>query len=94
MIEYSVIVPVYNGVDVLPRCLAALRRQSVEPSRYETIVVDDGSTDQTASAAEQRLEGHPHTRVVRIAHAGPAVARNAGARAAQGAVPADGCWHR
>ncbi len=86
MIEYSVIVPVYNGVDVLPRCLAALCRQSVEPSRYETIVVDDGSTDQTASVAEQLLEGHPHTRVVRMAHAGPAAARNAGARAAQGAV--------
>ncbi|HET7091207.1 MAG TPA: glycosyltransferase, partial [Anaerolineae bacterium] len=73
-------------VDVLPRCLAALCRQSVEPSRYETIVVDDGSTDQTAWVAEQRLEGHPHTRVVRIAHAGPAAARNAGARAARGAL--------
>jgi glycosyltransferase involved in cell wall biosynthesis len=86
MIEYSVIVPVYNGVDVLPRCLVALRRQSIERSRYEIIVVDDGSTDQTASAAEQLLEGHPHTRVVRMAHAGPAATRNAGARAAQGAV--------
>ena len=81
MIEYSVIVPAYNAVDVLPRCLAALERQTIDRARYEIVVVDDGSTDQTVAVAEQA-----GAQVIRAAHGGPASARNIGARAATGGV--------
>ncbi|HLF27040.1 MAG TPA: glycosyltransferase [Anaerolineae bacterium] len=79
MIQYSIVVPAYNAVNVLPRCLAALTQQSVDRSHYEIIVVDDGSTDETVTVAEQA-----GVNVIRAAHGGPAAARNAGAHAARG----------
>ena len=85
MLTYSIIVPVYRAVEVLPRCLAALIDQSVPCDDYEIIVVDDGSPDQTAEVAEKILEGS-NGRVIRAAHGGPAHARNVGARAARGEI--------
>jgi glycosyltransferase involved in cell wall biosynthesis len=73
----SVIVPAYNAGATLDHCLAALRAQSRPPD--EIIVVDDGSTDDTPEVA--RCHG---ARVIRQANAGPAAARNAGAREARG----------
>jgi len=41
----SVIIPVFNDVDGLKRCLAALTSQTYERSHYEIVVVDNGSAD-------------------------------------------------
>jgi glycosyltransferase involved in cell wall biosynthesis len=79
-IDYSIVIPAYQAGSVLPRCLQALQQQSIDPACYEVIVVDDGSTDDTAAVAEQ----HRQVRVVRAAHRGPAHARNVGAQIAQG----------
>ncbi len=73
----SVIIPAYNAEATLGRCLDALSAQSRRPR--EIIVVDDGSTDDTAKVAR----GYG-VRVIQQANAGPAAARNAGARAARG----------
>ncbi len=48
----SVIVPVYNDVDRLERCLSALRAQRHPDDEYEIIVVDDGSNDNPKQAAQ------------------------------------------
>ncbi len=77
----SVTVPVYNGAETLPACLHALRDQTYPADGYEVIVVDDGSTDATADVA--RGLG---VRVISQPNAGPAAARNRGARAARGEV--------
>ncbi len=77
----SVIVPAYNAADTLGACLQALSAQTVPRERFEVIVVDDGSTDETAAIAEGA-----GARVVRIPHAGPAAARNAGAQAARAPI--------
>jgi len=79
--EYSVIVPAFNAADTLPCCLAALGQQSVDRAGVEVIVVDDGSSDLTAAVA-----GQAGAKVFRVPHAGPATARNVGARAAQGSL--------
>src|SRR5712691_3415117 len=47
----SVIVPAYNAASTLGECVASLRMLNYP--NYETIVVDDGSTDSTAQIAEQ-----------------------------------------
>ena len=79
--DISVIIPVYNGARTLGRCLEGLAASSRPPA--EVLVVDDGSTDDSASLAALfgakviPLPGGPH---------GPARARNHGAAAAAGEV--------
>lgn len=51
----SVIIPVYNGADRLPKCLGSLRRQSYPQEKIELIVVDDDSTDNTVQIATERF---------------------------------------
>lgn len=49
--EISVIVPVRNGAATLPRLLESLYTQTLDPDRFEVIVVDNASTDETAEVA-------------------------------------------
>jgi glycosyltransferase involved in cell wall biosynthesis len=79
--QVSVIVPVYNGAATLGRCLEALARS--QGVSWECIVVDDGSTDQSAELA--RAQG---ARVVRAGTTpgGPARARNLGVAQARGSL--------
>jgi len=79
-IRISVIVPVYNDRIALERCLEALT-SSAGPD-VEIIVVDDASTDGSGAVAAR-----PGVRVLRLpANAGPAAARNHGARHARGDI--------
>lgn len=81
MVEISVVLPTYNRLETLLRCLEALDQQSIGPARSEIVVVDDGSTDGTAEVISAR----PGVRYIRQPrNGGPAAARNAGVRAAQG----------
>jgi cellulose synthase/poly-beta-1,6-N-acetylglucosamine synthase-like glycosyltransferase len=75
----SVIVPAYNADDMLGDCLIALEAQTLPRDRYEVIVVDDGSRDQTVDVAREY-----GVRLICQKHAGPAAARNLGAKHAQG----------
>jgi glycosyltransferase involved in cell wall biosynthesis len=71
----------------LRRALAALRTQTLAPDRYEIVVVDDGSGPETAEVLNGLPGDAPVVRVVRQEPArGPAVARNAGWRAARAPV--------
>ncbi len=79
--EVSVIVPARNAADTLGSCLMALASQSVDRARYEVIVVDDGSSDETPQIAEASAD-----RLVRQTPQGPAAARNAGAAIAKGGL--------
>ena len=47
--EIAVVVATRNRAEYLERLLAGLRRQTLPPSRFEVVVVDDGSTDTTPS---------------------------------------------
>jgi lipopolysaccharide/colanic/teichoic acid biosynthesis glycosyltransferase/GT2 family glycosyltransferase len=81
----SVIVPVYNGSGVIERCLNALIGQTVSPERYEVIVADDGSTDDTAAVVAAWATRHPECALtlVQQANTGPGGARNLGAQHAR-----------
>lgn len=81
----SVIIPVYNGAAVIERCLDALAAQTISPRRYEIVVVDDGSRDQTPALVRAWAARRPAVtlRLATQENAGPASARNHGARLAQ-----------
>jgi glycosyltransferase involved in cell wall biosynthesis len=77
-LSISVIIPVYNSAAHLQSCLEHLARSSTAP--LECVVVDDGSTDDSAGVA--RAAG---ASVLSLkGPGGPARARNAGARIAKG----------
>lgn len=80
-VRASVIVPNWNGARHLAVCLDSLRRQDWGP--FETIVVDNGSTDDSAAV----LADHPEVAVVALpANLGFAGAVNAGIAAARADV--------
>ena len=74
----TIVVPSYGRPEALRACLAALAAQD-DPDR-EVVVVDDGSPEPLASVCEA-FEG---VRCIRQENAGPARARNRGAREAEG----------
>lgn len=78
----STVIPVHNRAGPLAEAVASVLAQEYRP--IEVIVVDDGSTDDTGSAADELARRHPEVRVVRQANAGPGPAREAGRRLARG----------
>lgn len=78
----SVVIPTWNRCDLLADCLASLAAQTYRA--LEIVVVDDGSTDDTASYVARK---HPLARLVRLdRNSGFCVAANAGIRAATGGL--------
>ncbi len=73
----AVVIPTWNGRDLLAECLRALARQTVAPA--ETVVVDNGSTDGTRELLAAEF---PHVKLVAFdRNTGFAHAVNAGIRA-------------
>jgi O-antigen biosynthesis protein len=79
--KVSVVVAVYNGAATLGECLAGIAR--LEYPDYELIVIDDGSTDDTAKIAEQH-----GARPISIPNGGLSRARNLGIETAKGEIVA------
>lgn len=83
MYEMSVVVASLNGASRIERCLRGLDKQTMGPA-LEVIVVDDGSTDDTAKVASKN-----GARVIKHAtNRGVAAARNSGMRAASAPIVA------
>lgn len=78
MPEVSVVVPVRDGASSLPALLGSLASQDLDPGRYEVIVVDNASRDDSAQVAASH-----GARVVFEPVANRSLARNAGVSAAR-----------
>jgi len=87
----SVIIPVYNGESYLAEAVESILRQNHE--LLEIIIVDDGSTDNTAKVVAG-LRGN--VRYVHQSNSGPSAARNRGLKMTQGDLigflDADDLW--
>ncbi len=79
----SIIIPTFNGASRVGKCLAALVPQT-EGRDAEILVVNDGSTDNTADVVAGYSDSK--VRLISQANAGPAAARNRGALEARGSI--------
>src|SRR5262249_43463256 len=86
----SVIIPAYNAQEFLARAIRSVEQQTF--TDFEIVVVDDGSTDETAQVAR----GFGSARYIHATHLGEAAARNRGLDEAEGGlvafVDADDEW--
>ena len=73
----SAVMPTFNRAELLSQSLESLARQTLSPSEYEVIVVDDGSTDETADVCKRFM---PRLRLhyAAIAKSGNSAAKNLG----------------
>lgn len=76
----SVVIPAYNAEKTIRRALASVAAQTYD-NIIETIIVDDGSGDETAQIIRDE---YPHVRLFEQPNQGSAVARNRGATEASG----------
>ena len=82
--KYSVIIPLYNKASYVRKALESVYAQTYRD--YELIVINDGSTDNSAIVAEEYLksaEGMSY-KVISQSNAGVSAARNAGVALSQG----------
>ncbi|BAY84269.1 glycosyltransferase involved in cell wall biogenesis [Calothrix parasitica NIES-267] len=94
--KVSVIVPAYNVSKYIPEALASLEKQTF--SDFEVLVVDDGSTDDTAAVVQKFCQRDTRFHLLQKPNGGLSSARNYGIRHARGEYIAlldgDDIYHR
>lgn len=80
--EISVIVPVYNSIDCLEKCVLSICAQTY--ADLEILLIDDGSTDGTDRLCERLAAEDARIRVYHKENGGASSARNMGIRSARG----------
>ena len=79
---FSVIIPLYNKAPYVAKAIGSVLSQTF--TDFELIVVNDGSTDDSATIAAQALIGHANCKLIQQKNAGVSVARNNGVAASKG----------
>lgn len=74
--KVSIIVPAYNAEKTIERCIESCLKQTY--SSYEIIIIDDGSTDNTAKICNEYAQKYLNIRYLHQQNAGAAAARNYG----------------
>lgn len=92
----SVVIPLYNKSDSIAKTIKSVQSQSY--SDFEIIVVDDGSTDDSARIVDGIHSSEPRLILIKKENGGVCSARNAGILAAHGEfialLDADDVWGR
>lgn len=80
--KISVIVPVYNSIECLEKCVRSLCAQTY--ANLEILLIDDGSTDGTAELVEELAKTDSRILIHHKKNGGASSARNAGISLAKG----------
>lgn len=80
--KISVIVPVYNIEGYIERCLKSIQKQTYP--RFEVIIIDDGSTDNSLLLCQKFAKKYRNFRVINQKNQGLSTARNTGIKQATG----------
>lgn len=84
MPRFSIILPCFNAQDTILETIQSLVAQTCED--WEVLVVDDGSTDETAAIVMRTTYLDSRIRLIGHSGKGPSAARNAGAAMARGEI--------
>ncbi len=82
--ELSIIIPMYNAVSSIERCLVSTQRQNIAKTDYEVIVINDGSTDNSLEVADRVASRYSNIKLYSQENGGLSRARNAGLDKAKG----------
>lgn len=82
MIKVSVIIPAYNIEDYIEKAIDSARKQDIK--EVEIIVINDGSTDNTANLVREIMKEDSRVKLVDLKNGGVSRARNKGISIAQG----------
>lgn len=80
--KYSVIIPIYNAEDTLELCIDSILKSGLDD--YEIVLVNDGSTDQSAAICERLSQNYSQIEYVFQENSGVSAARNNGIKHAKG----------
>lgn len=81
--QISVVIPVYNGEKFLIECVDSILAQTIQ-EHIEIVLVDDGSSDSSASMCDDYAAAHDNIHVYHKANEGINQTRRYGARVAKG----------
>lgn len=84
--ELSVIIPTYNRAGTLNKCLECLYNQSLEKGKFEVIVVNDGSTDNTVDILEYWRKKIKSLKYHNQKNSGQGAARNLAIKESKGKI--------
>lgn len=85
MLDYSIVIPAYNEADKITSTLTQILSfmRSFSPA-FEVVVVDDGSSDDTADVVEKYMKNNPEIILIKNPHAGKGAAVRTGMLEAHG----------
>lgn len=85
---YSVIIPTHNRSESLLKTLYSVTDQTLPSDKYEILIIDDGSMDDTGQvvARYEQQVSKPKIRYFKIEHSGSAAAKNFGIKQARGDI--------
>jgi glycosyltransferase involved in cell wall biosynthesis len=96
MSKFQIIMPAFNAQTTIAKAIMSIKKQTL--SDWELIVIDDGSTDRTASIVSTLGEHDRRIQLIETSNGGPSKARNIGLEAAYAPyiafLDADDRWHK
>lgn len=82
--DLSIIVPVYNVEQYIRTCIKSIFRQDLDEERFEVIIINDGTTDNSIDVIQDIINQHCNITIINQVNQGLSVARNNGIATAKG----------
>jgi glycosyltransferase involved in cell wall biosynthesis len=80
----SIVIPVYNVEKYIDRCLSSIYCQDFSIDKFEVIVVNDGTPDNSIAIVNKYIEKYSNIKLINQVNQGLSVARNSGMAQAKG----------
>lgn len=85
-IDFSIVICTHNRASMLADCIESLLNQTVDKNRFEMIIVDNNSTDNTEETAKELVKNHNNIKYFKESIIGYSAPRNCGWKNASGDI--------